>query len=227
MENYSLADIAAATGSNDGLFGGGAGGILALIIIFVLLFGRNGFGNNGDYCAKPDVATQADVQRGFDTSTITSKLDGITNGICDSTYTLNNTMQNGFANSNLANVQGFNSVNNGICNLGYQMQQCCCETNRNIDALRYESAKNTCDIITASNANTQRIIDTMTNNTIQELRDNLQAAQLQLGNLNQTSTIINAVRPFPSPAYITCSPYQAVNFNNGYGCCVGSGVCNV
>lgn len=227
MENYSLADIAAATGGNEGLFGGGAGGILALIIIFVLLFGRNGFGNNGDCGVRPDVATQADVQRGFDTSAITSKLDGITNGICDSTYALNNTLQNGFANSNLANVQGFNSVNNGICNLGYQMQQCCCETNRNIDALRYESAKNTCDIITASNANTQRIIDTMTNNTIQELRDNLQAAQLQLGNLSQTSTIINAVRPFPSPAYITCSPYQAVNFNNGCGCCVGSGVCNV
>ena len=117
MENYSLADIAAATGSNDGLFGGGADGILALIIIFVLLFGRNGFGNNEDCCTRPDVATQEDVQRGFDTSTITSKLDGIANGICDSTYTLNNTIQNGFANSNLANVQGFNSVNNGICSL--------------------------------------------------------------------------------------------------------------
>lgn len=229
MENYSLADIAAATGKgSDGLFGGGAGGILALIIIFVLLFGRNGWnqgGENGGF--RPDVATQADVQRGFDNSTVLSKLDGISNGICDSTFALNNTVQNGFANSNLANVQGFNNVNSGICNLGYQLQQCCCETNRNIDAVRYENAKNTCDIITASNANTQRILDNMTSNTIQELRDNLQAAQLQLGNLSQTSTIINAVRPFPSPAYITCSPYQAVNFNSGCGCCVGSGVCNV
>ena len=56
----------------------------------------------------------------------------------------------------------------------------------------------------------------MTQNTIQELRDNLQAAQLQLGNNAQTQTIINAVRPFPSPAYITCSPYTAAN---GYGSC--------
>lgn len=113
-------------------------------------------------------------------------------------------------------LQGFNGIGAQISNLGYQTQQCCCETNRNIDAVRYENAKNTCDIITAANANTQRIIDVMTQNTIQELRDNLQAAQLQLGNNAQTQTIINAVRPFPSPAYITCSPYTAAN---GYGSC--------
>ena len=43
------------------------------------------------------------------------------------------------------------------------------------------------------------------------LRDQLQAAQLQLGNLSQTQNIINAVRPFPQPAYITCSPYTSAN----------------
>lgn len=229
MENFSLADIASVVGGgcrngygNDGLFGGGAGGILALIIIFVLLFGRGGLGGNNEGGRG---FTDAEIQRGFDTSNITNKLDGISNGICDATFALNNSMNNGFANSNLTAVNGFNGVNNNICNLGYQMQQCCCETNRNIDAVRYENAKNTCDIINAGNANTQRIVDTITNNTIQELRDNLQAAQLQLGNLSQTSTIINAVRPFPSPAYITCSPYQAAQL--GCGSTVGCGVCNV
>lgn len=49
----------------------------------------------------------------------------------------------------------------------------------------------------------------MTANVMQELRDQLQAAQLQLGNLSQTQNIINAVRPFPQPAYITCSPYTS------------------
>lgn len=49
----------------------------------------------------------------------------------------------------------------------------------------------------------------------------LQAAQLQLGNLSQTQNIINAVRPFPQPAYITCSPYTSVN---GFGCGNGCGI---
>lgn len=59
----------------------------------------------------------------------------------------------------------------------------------------------------------------ITANVVQELRDQLQAAQLQLGNLSQTQTIINTVRPFPQPAYITCSPYTAMNgYGYGYGC---------
>ena len=225
MDNSSLADSAAGTGRgrygcSDGLTGDGSW-FFALIILFVLMFGMNGWNRGTSDMATQagQYATQSDIQRGFDTNTIVNKLDGISNGICDATFALNNTMQQGFATSNLNTVNGFNTVNTGICNLGHEIQSCCCETNRNIDSVRYENAKNTCDIINASNNNTQRIIDTITNNTIQELRDQLQSANLQLGNLNQTSTIVNAVRPVPIPAYITCSPYQAAGFyNNGCGC---------
>lgn len=42
---------------------------------------------------------------------------------------------------------------------------------------------------------------------MQELRDQLQAAQLQLGNLSQTQNLVSQLRPVPIPAYITCSPY--------------------
>ena len=62
----------------------------------------------------------------------------------------------------------------------------------------------------------------MQSNTIQELRDQLQAAQLQLGTLSQTNTIIGTLRPTPMPAYITCSPYQSEQYNCGaYGGCCG------
>lgn len=100
-------------------------------------------------------------------------------------------------------------------------QQCCCETNRNIDAVRAENYKNTCEITTAIHAEAEATRALMTANVMQELRDQLQAAQLQLGNLSQTQNIINAVRPFPQPAYITCSPYTSANgfgCNNGCGC---------
>ena len=46
-------------------------------------------------------------------------------------------------------------------------------------------------------------------NTMQELRDNLQAAQLQLGTLSQTNTLLSAINKTPVPAYLTCSPYQS------------------
>ena len=55
------------------------------------------------------------------------------------------------------------------------------ETNRNIDAVRYENAKNTCDIthnaqlntrdiLEAQNAGFQRILDFLTNDKIDSLR---------------------------------------------------------
>lgn len=56
----SASDVLALTKDSDGLFGGGSsGGILALIIIFVLLFGTgSGFGFGG---GRENVATQGEV----------------------------------------------------------------------------------------------------------------------------------------------------------------------
>lgn len=209
----SVADaMALANGRDgDGLFGGGtSGGILALIIIFVLLFGNgNGFGFGGNGA----VATQADIQRGFDTRTIVSKLDGISNGICDL----------GYANANLINnvrfdaMQGFNSVNQGIANLGYEQQNCCCTTNRNIDSLKYENAQNTCAIVNAIHADGEATRALMQANTVQELRDKLQERDNTISNFLQTQNILgNIGRYVVNPA----CPYN-YGYSN-YGCnCVG------
>lgn len=148
----------------------------------------------------------------------------------DFMYTnLNNTLDRGFtqiANQNYGIqkdlCQGFNTTQAEIANSRFAAQQCCCETNRNIDALRYENAKSACDIVNAIHEDGQATRALMTQNTIQELRDQLQAAQLQLGNVAQTQTLISTLRPFPSPAYITCSPYTAAN---GFGCGF-TGCCN-
>ena len=189
--------------SDDGMCGGS--GSWVFFLFFLLAWGNGGLGFGGRNSVGESVATSADVQRGFDTQAIIGKLDGITNGLCDGFYSVNTGMLN-----------GFNGVNQNINQARFDAQQCCCETNRNIDAVRYENARNTCDIVTAIKEDGAATRALMTQNTIQELRDQLQAAQLQLGNVAQTQNIINAVRPFPSPAYITCSPYTAVN---GYGAC--------
>lgn len=225
MDNgLSVADAMALTknNENDGWFGGS--GSWVFFLFFLLAWGNGGFGGFGGN-GMQGALTRAELNEGLNNQAVISKLDGISNGLCDGFYAQNTTMLQGFNGVERVLCQGFNGVNNNVTNLGYQMQNCCCETNRNIDSIRYENAKNTCDIMQNNDRNTQRIIDTMTQNTVQELRDQLQAAQLQLGTLSQTSTIINAVRPTPIPAYVTCSPYEAASCCNGYyrGAC---GSCN-
>lgn len=198
--NIGLMTRGANDGDDTGL--GGGMGIWLLIILFFLFSGR-GFGGYG---VSPEVNT-------------------LTNEFL---YTnLNNTIDRGFnqvANQNFGlqkdMCQGFSGLQMEIANNRFAAQQCCCETNRNIDAVRYENAKNTCDIITANTANTQRIIDQMQNDKIDALRTELQSAQLALQNNAQTQTLINQLRPCPIPAYITCSPYTT--FNNAFGCGCGS-----
>lgn len=215
--NYSLADIAAATGgnrNNDG-FGDGNGW---WIILFLLICGWGGYGFGGGYGGGgtntpgfQGFATRSDIDAALSTQGIESGISGIGTQLCN----------------------GFAGVNSAIANLGYQNQQCCCDLKQAIGDVNYNMAAQTNilqntvnngfrDVIDAQNAGTQRIIDTITQDKIQSLQTELQSAQLQLSNVAQTNNIINALRPTPIPAYITCSPYQAATGYN-CGCNVGCG----
>lgn len=83
----SLSDIAAVTGNDrDGGWGGNGWWIIIILLAMWGGFGgygwgNGGYGNGGGYVAT--AATQADIQRGFDTQNIISKLDGINYGMCD------------------------------------------------------------------------------------------------------------------------------------------------
>lgn len=225
-EGLSIADAMALAKDNDGMFGGG-NSAWVFFLFFLLAWGGGGLGGFGGNAAQ-GALTRAEMYDGFNSQDIREGIRGLSNGLCDGFYALNNSVMNGFHGVDNALCQGFASTNANLTELGYQMKDCCCSTNRNIDASRYEAAKNTCDIITSGTMNTrdiidsqnagfQRILDFMTNDKIESLRTELQAAQLQLGNLSQTNTIIDALRPCPRPAYITCSPYASQS--NFYGCC--------
>ena len=58
----------------------------------------------------------------------------------------------------------------------------------------------------------------ITQNTIDDLRDRLNSARDELGNLRQTASLISALRPAPIPAYPVCSPYTTFGGCDGYGC---------
>ena len=189
-------------------YGMGGNWIWVLFLVFIL-FGFNG----GGFGYNRGCATTQDVNSGFNFNSVTNDLRALERGQCSIGY--ENSQLIAGLNNNMTN--GFNNIANGLCDLGYRTQQCCCETNRNIDNVRYEASKNTCDVITAANANTQRIIDTINQNELQKLRDELCDAKLKISNSEQTNNLICALRPTPIPAYITCSPYTERNI--GYTDC--------
>lgn len=192
-DGYSLADLRAATEHDDDGFGGGAWWI---IILFLFIFGMGGLGGLG---GNNSALTHAEMQQGFDTAEITRKLDGITNGLCDGFYAQNTTMLNGFA-----------GVTAAVNQARFDAQQCCCETNRNIDAVRYEDAKNTCDIINASNSNTQKILDAICGNRMADMQNQINQLQLQ-------SALCGVIR-YPNATTYTAGYNPFFNSACGCGC---------
>ena len=167
MDSYTMtpADMRAVTdGARDDGFGMG-GGWMWIIVLFLFLFG---FGGGGAWGNRGQGLTQMEMQQGFDTQEIVRKLDGINYGLCDGFYAQNTTMLNGFA-----------GVTTAVRDAQFAAQQCCCETNRNIDGVRYDAQKNTCDIITAIHAEGEATRNLMQQNEIQQLRDRIQRAELR------------------------------------------------
>lgn len=215
----SVADVAALQNRNDDGMFDGAGGtwVWVFFLFFLLAWGGGGFGL-GNNAAAQGALTRAELYDGLNYTQLENSVRGVQNGLCDGFYAANTGMLNGFNGVQKDLCQGFNGVNQNINQARFDAQQCCCETNRNIDAVRYENARNTCDIVNAIKADGDATRSLMTQNTIQELRDQLQAAQLQLGTMSQTQTLIGTLRPFPTPAYITCSPYTVANGYGSFGC---------
>jgi hypothetical protein len=227
MENLTAADIAAVTrpnfmGMGYGGYGGfGMGGWEGLIALIVLagLFGNGGFGGFGG-------GAGAGWQQGFNTQNILSKLDGITNGLCDGFYSVaTNSLQ---AQNQLQRdlCTGFAAVNAGISENRFAAQQCCCETQRAIDGVNFNNSKNTCDIINAIHAEGEATRAQMTQNTIQALRDKLndkdrdiQTRDFQLSQLSQNAYLVNTLNPAPIPAYTVQNPKCCYN---PCGCACGA-----
>lgn len=193
--------------------------------------------NNGD---NGNALTQAELFDGLGRQDILGNQREIQQSLCG----ISGAMQTGFGNiryDNLQNVMGlqnamtsgFYGVNSGLAENRFAQQQCCCETNRSIDAVRSEAYKNTCDITTAIHAEGEATRALINENTMQALRDKLADrdrdllyANFQNSQYLQNSYLVDALRPVSRPAYITCSPYQTTqNYCNGgfgVGGCTGA-----
>lgn len=201
-----------------------------LVVIFALM-GGGGFGGWNN---RGNALTQAEMQAGFNHQDEMSQIRGLSYGISDATFALNNSMLHGQAELGRNIMQGNYGLEKTMMQNGwgisqqlnenrFAQQNCCCETNRNIDSVRAENYRNTCELKTALHEEAEKTRGMMMASQIQDLRDrladrdrDLQSANFNLSQMLQTSAIVGQLRPFPKPAYITASPYQALA---GYGLC--------
>lgn len=163
------------------------------------------------------------MQAGFNHQDEMGQLRGVTYGLADSTFALNTTMLQGQAGLEKTVMQGNYSLGSQLAENRFAQQQCCCETNRNIDSVRAENYRNTCELKTALHEEAEKTRGMMMASQIQDLRDrladrdrDLQSANFNLSQVMQSAALVNQLRPFPQPAYITASPYQTLA---GYGLC--------
>lgn len=198
-------------------FGGGFGG-------------RGGFGIGNEFLGYQlgKTATQEDIAAGFNNSAV---LSGI-NGIKENQLSMQNFINQGFAGLNSQLIGEFRNVDNSICTLGYQQAQlvnnlshqlsdCCCQTQRAIDSVNYNNAKNTCDIIQAINYGNQKVIDYMQNEKIDTLNRKLAVAENKVSVFENNAYLLSQLRDpgCPVASYNVPNPnccYNPFGFSYGY-----------
>lgn len=174
-----------------GMFNGGFGGFGG--------WGNNGFANAIGY---ENLATSNEVQRGFDNQNSMANqrdiLNAITSGTAQSVAATNSTFHDTLAvlNDKYSELQRDVAANAvSIANLAGSQQKCCCDiqlgiqsaaanTDAQIAQNRYEAAMNTAAINANTTAQTQKIIDAIAQNKIEDLQAQVSQLQLQAATSN-------------------------------------------
>lgn len=217
-------------GRGFGGFGGGFGG-------------GYGFGTG---CVAP-CATQADVRAAVDQQTLISKIDQQTYGLSDVFNSLNTNLNNNFRGIDNAictlgyqNQAGVNALSAQLAqcccdtrgaikdvgigveqagwNLSKQISDCCCDVEKMNMQSRFDAQAYNCNTLQAIDKLGDRIIDYMSNEKVQSLRDENFALRLQASQAKQNEYLISRLdpNPCPTPAYVVQPPQQVTFPTN---CC--------
>ena len=220
-------------GGNGG-FGFGDGNGWWILLLFILMGGwGNGFdgyggGMNDMY---PWMNNSNQISTGFQNQMLNDNITGIQNSL--------NGISSQLCNNQMADLErsfaSQTAMTAGMTGLQAQLAQCCCDNRAATADLKYTVATEACadrsaisnalrDVISATQAQTQTILDKICAQEIEALRTknaelqtqiNMQAlaasqvaqtAQLVADNTAQTQYIVNRVAPYPIPAYTVANP---------------------
>lgn len=195
-------------GNNGGFGGFGGDGALWLIVLLALIWGGNnnngfGFGNGGfddgyAWLSNGQKEIMNNTNNGFDTLHLSNQLEGTRNAlsdistqICGSTADVVGAINNGFygAEISAANRQMANMQQN--FDLSRQFADCCCENRLGIQDLKSTVISENCsdrevlrqigqDILVNQTANTQKIIDEIFRDRLDEKDDKIAELNRQL-----------------------------------------------
>ena len=222
-------------GGNGGMFGDGNG--WWILLLFILMGGwGNGFGGGFDGAGLyPWMNNSQTINDGFRDQMLGTQINSIQNGITSGFGDVQNALCSGFAG--ITNTMNQNTMADMERSFSVQsaLQNCCCENRASVADLKYTVATEACadraaisdalrTVIAESNSNTQRILDKICSQEIENLKQqnialqnqvNMQAlaasqtaqtAQLIADNTAQTQYIVNRVAPYPVPAYTVANP---------------------
>lgn len=193
MDNYSLSDLAAVTNKDDNAFGGNGAWWIIILFLFVFMGGGwGGFNRQGEFGQYATAASQQEILFGQQFGQLNERLNNIGNGICDSTFALNN------------------AITNEGRNIQSQLAQCCCDNRLATANLSAQMNQNTCDITTAIHAEGEATRALIQTNEIQALRD-------KVSSLEMDSRMCGIVR-YPTSYTYTAGQSPFCGCNNGCGC---------
>ena len=159
-DNLSAADVMALTKEGDSAGMNGIWNNPFIYFVWMALFG--GFGGGlfgGNNAAAQGALTRAELYDGLGRQDLFANQEAIQSELSSFERDAANkwgdirydNLQNIYGLQNAMSA-GFYSVNNNLKDAQFAQQQCCCTTNRNIDAVKAEAYKNTCEITTAIHA---------------------------------------------------------------------------
>lgn len=188
MENngISLADIASVTKDHDGAFGSDGLWIFALLI---LLFGGNGgfgFGNNNGL-AQTDLNLLNAIQNGQREVSSDVQRTAYENMATTKDASYNNLSEIRDVQASVA-TNGANIIN-ALTAMQANQQNCCCETKSMILENRYLDAQNTASINANTTAQTQKVLDAISQNKVEALQ--ARVSELELANAMSNVPRIN------------------------------------
>lgn len=177
-----------------------------IVILLALMFGGNGFGfgGNNNFATTEYVSnefTQRDINSGFQNTNniLTNGFQAANTGILENRYAA----QLSATNTQRDILQQTNELNTNLLTSNLQAQakldECCC-------SLKAQGIENT-----------QKILDAMNQNTIDSLRSEVNDLKNTITANGIGSSIVNQVRPYPTPSYLVSSPYQSIYNTNWYG----------
>ena len=208
MNDLSVADALALTKNSGAADGFGGTWTWVFFLFFLLAWGGGGLfgGGNATGAATEGALIRAAMYESNNMQDMYNGLESLSNQINN----FQTTSTNAWGNIRYDNLKNMTDLSAQIAQNRYAADQCCCETNRNIDALKYALSKENSEGI-------QKIADMINEDRIETLRAQLTEARGQISNLMQSSNIINQVRPYPTPTYLVNSPYASAYNNGCYG----------